>query len=432
MKFLKNEDNWSVVLGLFIVVVICTLYILQIPIANLNVKIKPWSDFSELFNLISHSILGLLSLAIGFGLLLFLGAKSAQPEIKLPPFLAKFILLFLMAAGVLILSSNKTVKAWQLESPLVALFIGLLLGNFTSIADKLKEVLRTEYYVKIGIILMGATLPFTTILKAGPAAIVQALIVSVVTFSTIYFVATKVFKLDNRFAATLGAGGSVCGVSASIAIGGACRAKHEHVAASISLVIVWAVIMIFALPFACKLLDLPPAIAGAWIGTSEFADAAGFAAVEAIGNESATQAFTLMKVVGRDMFVGLWAFLAAYLSVTVWERASTNERIDKSEIWRRFPKFIIGFFIASIITTLFVLIAPNAEAFNKQALGLIKDYRGWFFTLTFLSIGMTTRFKALASVGIKPVLAFTAGVLVNLPLGYWLSNHVFANYWINL
>ncbi|MCQ8811860.1 putative sulfate exporter family transporter, partial [Escherichia coli] len=79
---------------------------------------------------------------------------------------------------------------------------------------------------------------------------------------------------------------------------------HEHVAASISLVIVWAVIMIFALPFACKLLDLPPAIAGAWIGTSEFADAAGFAAVEAIGNESATQAFTLMKVVGRDMFVG--------------------------------------------------------------------------------------------------------------------------------
>ena len=177
---------------------------------------------------------------------------------------------------------------------------------------------------------------------------------------------------------------------------------------------------------------MPPAIAGAWIGTSEFADAAGFAAAEAIGNESATQAFTLMKVVGRDMFVGLWAFLAAYLSVTVWERASTNERIDKSEIWRRFPKFIIGFFIASIITTLFVLIAPNAEAFNKQALGLIKDYRGWFFTLTFLSIGMTTRFKALASVGIKPVLAFTAGVLVNLPLGYWLSNHVFANYWINL
>ena len=78
------------------------------------------------------------------------------------------------------------------------------------------------------------------------------------------------------------------------------------------------------------------------------------------------------------------------------------------------------------------MIAPNAEAFNKQALGLIKDYRGWFFTLTFLSIGMTTRFKALASVGIKPVLAFTAGVLVNLPLGYWLSNHVFANYWINL
>ena len=73
---------------------------------------------------------------------------------------------------------------------------------------------------------------------------------------------------------------------------------------AISLVIVWAVAMIFILPSAARALGLEPGIAGAWIGTSEFADAAGFAAAEAIGHESAVQAFTLMKVVGRDMFVG--------------------------------------------------------------------------------------------------------------------------------
>ena len=100
---------------------------------------------------------------------------------------------------------------------------------------------------------------------------------------------------------------------------------------AISLVIVWAVVMIFLLPAASRWLGLHPGVAGAWIGTSEFADAAGFAAAEAVGHDAATEAFTLMKVVGRDMFVGIWAFLVAILSVTVWERqtAASSERIDR-------------------------------------------------------------------------------------------------------
>jgi len=150
--------------------------------------------------------------------------------------------------------------------------------------------------------------------QAGPAAISQALIVSFVTFGSIYFAATRLFGLDRRFGATLAAGGSICGVSGAIAIGGACRARPQHVSVAISLVIVWAVAMIFLLPSAARVLGLEPGIAGAWIGTSEFADAAGFAAAEAIGHESAVQAFTLMKVGGRDMFVGGRASLGIHSS----------------------------------------------------------------------------------------------------------------------
>ena len=133
------------------------------------------------------------------------------------------------------------------------------------------------------------------ILQAGPAAMGQALIVSVVTFGSIYLAATKLFGLDKRFAACLGAGGSICGVSGSIAIGGACRARQEHVSVAISLVIVWAVVMIFALPAAAKALGLHPGVAGAWIGTSEFADAAGFAAAETIGHEAAVRGQLTVK-----------------------------------------------------------------------------------------------------------------------------------------
>lgn len=433
--WLKKEDGWSIVIGIGLVIVTSVLFLLDAKdiLSLFSASAPTWKNTAQLAEKLPSKLPSFVVLYGLFACMLTLGAKHLGLNAK--RFFVGFSALYWLASLILVVSNNATLKSWQLESPLVALFLGLLIGNFCKLPAWFNEGLRTEYYVKTGIVLMGATLPFSLILQAGPVAIGQALIVSVVTFGTIYG-AGVMLGLDRRFAACLGAGGSICGVSGSIAIGGACRARQEHVSVAISLVVIWAVIMIFVLPMLCKALNLPAGVAGAWIGTSEFADAAGFAAAEAIGHESATQAFTLMKVVGRDMFVGVWAFVVAILSVTVWERKSSadSERIDYREIWQRFPKFILGFFIASILTTLVIanLDTTVATAYNDNALKLLKNLRSWFFTLTFLSIGLTTRFRDLTAVGIKPFLAFTIGVAVNLPLGYWLSNHVFVEYWANL
>lgn len=433
--WLKKEDGWSIVIGIGLVIVTSVLFLLDAKdiLSLFSASAPTWKNTAQLAEKLPSKLPSFVVLYGLFACMLTLGAKYLGLNAK--RFFVGFSALYWLASLILVVSNNATLKSWQLESPLVALFLGLLIGNFCKLPAWFNEGLRTEYYVKTGIVLMGATLPFSLILQAGPVAIGQALIVSVVTFGTIYG-AGVMLGLDRRFAACLGAGGSICGVSGSIAIGGACRARQEHVSVAISLVVIWAVIMIFVLPMLCKALNLPAGVAGAWIGTSEFADAAGFAAAEAIGHESATQAFTLMKVVGRDMFVGVWAFVVAILSVTVWERKSSadSERIDYREIWQRFPKFILGFFIASILTTLVIanLDTTVATAYNDNALKLLKNLRSWFFTLTFLSIGLTTRFRDLTAVGIKPFLAFTIGVAVNLPLGYWLSNHVFVEYWANL
>lgn len=433
--WLKKEDGWSIVIGIGLVILTSVLFLLDAKdiLSLFSASAPTWKNTAQLAEKLPSKLPSFVVLYGLFACMLTLGAKHLGLNAK--RFFVGFSALYWLASLILVVSNNATLKSWQLESPLVALFLGLLIGNFCKLPAWFNEGLRTEYYVKTGIVLMGATLPFSLILQAGPVAIGQALIVSVVTFGTIYG-AGVMLGLDRRFAACLGAGGSICGVSGSIAIGGACRARQEHVSVAISLVVIWAVIMIFVLPMLCKALNLPAGVAGAWIGTSEFADAAGFAAAEAIGHESATQAFTLMKVVGRDMFVGVWAFVVAILSVTVWERKSSadSERIDYREIWQRFPKFILGFFIASILTTLVIanLDTAVATAYNDNALKLLKNLRSWFFTLTFLSIGLTTRFRDLTAVGIKPFLAFTIGVAVNLPLGYWLSNHVFVEYWANL
>jgi len=200
------------------------------------------------------------------------------------------------------------------------------------------------------------------------------------------------------------------------------------------MVILWAVAMIFALPIACRQLGLAPGVAGAWIGTSEFADAAGFAAAGAIGDDRAVKTFTLMKVVGRDMFVGVWAVVVAFLSVTRWDRSNVGpaERVGVGEIWRRFPKFIIGFLIASLLVTVVLASVDSSSGtqFSKEAIGPLKTLRGWAFTWTFLSIGFTTRFRELTRFGWRPFAAFAVGVLVNVPLGYWLSTSVFESFWL--
>src|SRR6201999_131510 len=98
------------------------------------------------------------------------------------------------------------------EAPLVALFVGLVIANLTPMPRALDSGFRVEYYIKTAIVLMGATIPFTLIAWAGPVAILQASIVSIVTFSVIFFTAVKL-GLDRRLAATLGAGGAICGVS---------------------------------------------------------------------------------------------------------------------------------------------------------------------------------------------------------------------------
>lgn len=443
LPFIKREDSWAIIIALSLTLLV-TLTFLSGGFAMFKamaVSVPGWStDFGKVTAELSKNFAGVIFLFVFFTATLALGAKVMGYNVE--RYVKGFTVLFIISIFITILGSNKFMKDYQLESPILALIFGMLVSNTMSLPAWFKEALRTEYYVKTGIVLMGATLPFTIIMSAGPLAMLQATIVSVVTFFSIYLAATRLFGLDPRFGATLGAGGSICGVSGSIAVGGACRAEKEHVSIAISLVVIWAVIMIGILPPLAHSLGLPPGPAGAWIGTSEFADAAGFAAAEqynAIANvkgDQAVKTFTLMKVVGRDMFVGLWALMAAIMSVTLWEKKSLaeSERVDYGEIWRRFPKFVLGFFAASIFTTLVIasLDPRTGAAFSKDALGVIKNLRGWTFTWTFLSIGFTTRFRELTNCGWKPFAAFTIGVIINVPLGYWLSTIVFAEYWMGV
>jgi len=438
-----KEDWWAFWLGLGIVVVALALFARGASIGWIAVTPPKWSSFAQLGAHFAAAwpryIVQFIAWLAAFSLALSTLGHRARD------FVPSFILLYVLSVAVFAFGQWDKANTYDLEPPLVALALGLVLSNLVGLPRWLDAGFRVEFYIKTGIVLLGATLPFTLIVWAGPAAILQASIVSLVTFAVIYWVGTRL-GLDKRLAATLGAGGAVCGVSAAIAIAGAVGAKKDAAPIAITSVIVWAIAMIFVLPFVAQYLHLSAGVGGAWIGTSEFADAAGFAAAQTYAGlaghgavagtpDQAVFAYTLIKVVGRDVWIGIWAFVLAIIAATQWERAETGRKPDAAEIWWRFPKFVIGFLVASLLITLATTSYGLAD-YNKTVVPAlvapVRDLRTWAFIFCFLSIGLTTRFRELASAGTKPFLAFSAGAIVNVIIGLILSAVVFASHWENL
>ena len=194
-----------------------------------------------------------------------LGAKSMGAKLK--EYAGAFAILFPVAsAGVLILGSQQAFKAYGLESPFWALLIGLVIGNLFELPPWFKAASgRTELYIKTGVVLLGASFPFTTIVQGGGWGFLEALVIVASGF-TVSFLIGRAMGFDKRFIAVLGAGGSVCGVSAAIAVGSSVDADKKKVGYVVTLVVVYALVLIFAIPFLGRLLGFGQVVIGAWIG----------------------------------------------------------------------------------------------------------------------------------------------------------------------
>jgi uncharacterized integral membrane protein (TIGR00698 family) len=444
VELIRKEDWWAIWIGLGLIIVAVGLFVAGDSMKWLAVAPQKWSHLTDGMSQLRQQ--GLRYAALFLLWAVIFGTGAAALGIKLSRYLTAFLPLYVATGAIYFLGSWDQAAHYNLEPPLVALSMGLLISNTVGAPRWLEPALRVEFYIKTGIVLLGAGLPLTLLAWSGPVAILQAAIVSLATFGAIYFSAVRL-GLDRRLAATLGTGGAVCGVSGAIAVGGAVGAKRQDVSIAISLVVVWAIVMIFALPLISRALGLSTGVAGAWIGTSEFADAAGLAAAQTYGGyagnvpgisgngDAAVAAFTLMKVIGRDVWIGVWAFILSVIATTSWDSNGIRQRTSAGEIWRRFPKFVLGFLAASVILTL----VSRGYAYADYKKNVVPDLvaplqalRTWAFTFAFLSIGLTTRLREFVAVGARPFYAFTIGVLVNVILGFFLSTQVFFSFWDQL
>jgi len=385
---LTTEDYWAVWLGLGVIALAMGVFWAGSTIKPFAVTPGSWSKISAIGQDLVQHLGAYAVICLGFGIVFSISMWAMGRSVR--EFVPGYFIVFLGSLAIFYLAAWKIMQTWHLGAPLLALIIGMIIGNIKKMPKWFHTAMRTEYYIKTGIVLLGATLPLTLIFEAGGIAFLQATIVSIGTWMTIFLAATRIFKLDRRFGAVLGTGGAVCGVSGSIAIGGAVRADKDHISIAIGVVSVWAIVMVLTLAIVTKFMIPPPGVpvtdaspwyaitpgeAGAWVGTSEYADAAGFAVVAEIATEygdAPIHTFTLMKVIGRDIWIGIWAFILAIVSCTFWER-DKSATVGVRVIWDRFPKFVLGFFGACIIMSIIAGLAPHDHVGKTAVKGTFKS-----------------------------------------------------------
>jgi uncharacterized integral membrane protein (TIGR00698 family) len=355
----------------------------------------------------------LLALLFGFG-----AKVQGTPLLE---FVKGFAIVFLLALLSLFLAGQKNLHDLGIEYAVWAIFIGMLISNTVGTPAWAAGALKTEFYIKSGLVLMGAEVLINKILAIGlPGMFVAWVVTPVVLVSTFWF-GQKVLKITSKsLNITISADMSVCGVSAAVATAAASKASREELTVAIGLSMVFTAIMMVVMPLFIKFIGMPEVLGGAWIGGTVDSSGAVVAAGAALGDKAMYVAATIKMI--QNMLIGLVAFGVAVYFATKVEKNEGKPKIGLGEIWLRFPKFILGFVGASLLfSAIYALLGQHlANAVIDEGVlnAFTKNLRTWFFCLAFASIGLSTNFRELRQhfTGGKPLLLYVCGQALNLVL----------------
>lgn len=349
--------------------------------------------------------------------LLFAGALYIRG--KSPSrFLAAFPVVFLLAVVAYVLAAQSVVKAYNLEYALWALLVGLLISNTVGTPGFLKPAVLTEFYIKTGLVMLGAEVLMSRLMALGIPGVAVAWVVTPIVLISTYIFGQKVLKIESRsLNMVICADMSVCGVSAAIATAAACKAKKEELSLAIGLSLSFTVVMMVLMPAFIKWVGMDEVIGGAWMGGTIDATGAVAAAGAALGDRALEVAATVKMI--QNILIGVTAFGVAVYWTTVVEREQSDVKPSLMEIWTRFPKFVLGFVLLSVVFSLIHAYVPGGPELTEATFsGSTKTLRGWFFCLAFVSIGLDTNFFQLLPFfkGGKPLILYSCGQSLNLCL----------------
>ena len=323
----------------------------------------------------------LLVTFVTLGVLFTLGVKLQGGSIK--KYIPAFIALFVISLVVRLVSAEFTLNRY-LEWAFWALLIGLLISNTVGVPEWLKPAIKTEFYIKTGLVIMGFSVLFSNIAKFGLYGLGIAWIVTPIVILFMWWLGTRVMKIDNKpLVITLASATSVCGTSAAIATGAASNCKKTDLTMAVSISIIFTVLMMVFEPIIIKATGMSPIMGGALIGGTVDSTGAVAVAGSTLGGE-AEKAAVLVKMI-QNILIGF-----------------------------------IAFFVASLVASFVIMPAFGSDqvsAINK----VLDQYKNWAFVLAFTSIGLDTNFKEIIKQmqGGKVLWLYIIGQLFNIALTFF-------------
>ena len=392
MKKFRTED-W-IVTFLSIPLIILIGYAGLLPNGGLKIPetLATWHDW--------------LSIGIFFAIalvMLFVGNKLLGRPLR--GLLASFIVIFIIALAAQWVANLEAVKFYGFEAVFFSVLFGLIIRNAFRVPEWLKPAIQGEFFIKIGVICLGATVLFSDVMKSGFAGLIQANLVVLIVWFFAYFLARKL-KVERASAMTLASGVSICGVSACITAAGVAGTDKRQLSYIISLVLIIVVPMIYLMPWLAEMVVpmlsndpvIQSEITGAWIGGT-IDTTSGVGASSEMAGDLAQRTAIVVKAT-QNVLIGVVAFfIAIYLSARSEVSDSKVRPSFVGVVWDKFPKFILGFVVASAIFS----ILQNQGLLTLNDSGKIietsvaKTFSTFFFSLSFVCIGMDTRLKDIIS-----------------------------------
>ena len=394
---IRSEDWVSVWLGAAVILLVVVGVRPDLPSFT-------WSGRSPGELLSVEQIMGALLVGLLLMVLSGMGIRLMGGEPR--SYLVGFAAIFCLGWASQIVAGAPALKEWGISYVIVSLVAGLLISNLGTVPSWMRPAVRTEYYIKTGLVILGSSILFGEILRAGLFGLGQALLVIVVIWRFCYWFSRRL-RVDKEFSVILATAVSICGVSAAIAACGAVAGDRKKLSYVTSLVLIVAAPMAVLMPPIAESMGLSPVVAGAWLGGTIDTSGAVVASGEILG-DSALNAAVIVKF-SQNALLGLAAF-----AISLWwafrGEGGRAGRPTASMIWDRFPKFVLGFMVVSLLFS-FVFTGELVEAVG----GLLKGIRTWWFSLAFVCIGLETRFRDLVSMdGGRPAAGFLVAQGVNI------------------
>ncbi len=443
-----SEDGWAIVLGLSGLIVALVLVAIGVPLdgrfglpgdwksspltsligdgsALWPTRDAPWPPWAA--SLASVVILGM------FGIPAMAATRRAAKSGDIWRISGGFLAVSLLATTAFVMSRQEVVKHYGFDNVLWALLLGLLISNTVGTPNWMRGAVRGELFIKWGLVLLGAEILLGKLVTLGIPGVMVSWVVTPIVLVTTFAFGCRILKIRSpSLVMVVAADMSVCGVSAAIATAAACRAKKEELSLAIGMSLAFTAVMMVVMPRAFLLLGVDDIVGGAWIGGTIDSTGAVAAAGASMGDRAMKIATTVKMI--QNVLIGVIAFAVSIYWATRYENDSSAATSDRrtsaffTEVWRRFPKFVLGFLAASLIASGLAWSGDSGAGLIDAAVGSVtKHLRNWLFCLAFVCIGLETHVRSLlpALGGGKTLVLYAVGQSFNIALTGLMATLVF-------